>query len=77
MSVGNYDGDLEMIQNAFSRKESKLMVYVNHTDAERVSFLWNENQIWCIKKGLEVTEKIIGHLLKCNKMEANLPKKNQ
>ncbi len=39
MSVGNYDGDLEIIQNAFSKEEFKLMVYVNHTDAERVSFL--------------------------------------
>lgn len=58
MIVGNSDGDLEMME--YSSTENKyptLMVYVNHTDAER-EFLYDEKTpTGRLEKGKEVAQK--------------------
>lgn len=54
---GNSDGDLEMMEYAATTDKPNLMVYVNHTDAER-EFLYDEHTAYGkLVKGLEVAQR--------------------
>lgn len=57
MVVGNSDGDLEMMQYAFSGKGSRFIMYLNHTDEDREFLYDKDTKYGVLKKGIIEAEK--------------------
>ncbi|MCK5830356.1 MAG: haloacid dehalogenase-like hydrolase [Methylococcales bacterium] len=57
ISVGNSDGDLEMMQYTASGKGARLMLYLHHTDSEREWEYDKDSLVGKLDKGLDEAKK--------------------